>query len=31
LLDAAGKQIALTPGQTWVELPDKGYSLTKTP
>jgi hypothetical protein len=31
LLDAAGKPIALTPGQTWVELPDKGYSLTKTP
>jgi hypothetical protein len=31
LLDAAGKRIALTPGQTWVELPDKGYSLTKTP
>jgi hypothetical protein len=31
LLDATGKQIALTPGQTWVELPDIGYSLTKTP
>jgi hypothetical protein len=31
LLDAAGRKIALTPGQTWVELPDKGYSLTKTP
>jgi hypothetical protein len=31
LLDATGKKIALTPGQTWVELPDKGYSLTKTP
>jgi hypothetical protein len=31
LLDAAGKQIALTPGQTWVELPDVSYSVTKTP
>jgi len=31
LLDAAGKVIALTPGQTWVELPDTGYSVTKTP
>jgi hypothetical protein len=31
LLDSAGKPIALTPGQTWVELPDVGYSLTKTP
>jgi hypothetical protein len=29
--DAAGKAIALTPGQTWVELPDIGYSVTKTP
>ena len=31
LLDAAGKVIALTPGQTWVELPDVTYSVTKTP
>ncbi len=31
LLDAAGKVIPLTPGQTWVELPDEGYSVTKTP
>ncbi len=31
LLDATGKRIALTRGQTWVELPDKGYALTKTP
>ena len=31
LLDAAGKVIALTPGQTWVELPDTGYAVTKTP
>jgi hypothetical protein len=31
LLDATGKVIPLTPGQTWVELPDIGYSLTKTP
>ena len=31
LLDATGKVIPLTPGQTWVELPDIGYSVTKTP
>jgi hypothetical protein len=31
LLDAAGKVIALTPGQTWVELPDVTYTVTKTP
>jgi hypothetical protein len=31
LLDPAGQPIALTPGQTWVELPDQGYSVTKTP
>ena len=31
LLDAAGKVIPLTPGQTWVELPDTGYSITVTP
>lgn len=27
LLDAAGAQIPLTPGQTWVELPDTSYSI----
>jgi hypothetical protein len=31
LLDAAGNVIPLTPGQTWVELPQTGYDLTKTP
>ncbi len=31
LLDAAGKVIELTPGPTWVELPDTSYSVTKTP
>jgi hypothetical protein len=31
LLDAGGNVIPLTPGQTWVELPDVGYSVTKTP
>jgi hypothetical protein len=31
LLDAAGKVIELTPGQTWVELPDTTYSVTKSP
>jgi len=31
LLNAAGRPIALTPGQTWVELPDTSYSVTKTP
>jgi len=31
LLNAAGQQIALTPGQTWVELPDVSYTVTKTP
>ena len=31
LLNAAGQQIALTPGQTWVELPDTTYTVTKTP
>jgi hypothetical protein len=31
LLNAAGKPIALTPGQTWVELPDTTYTVTKTP
>ena len=27
----AARSIALTPGQTWVELPDPSYSVTKTP
>jgi Protein of unknown function (DUF3048) N-terminal domain/Protein of unknown function (DUF3048) C-terminal domain len=31
LLNTTGKVIPLTPGQTWVELPDEGYSVTKTP
>ncbi|HET9727793.1 MAG TPA: DUF3048 C-terminal domain-containing protein, partial [Acidimicrobiia bacterium] len=31
LLDATGKQIPLTPGQTWVELPKVGFSVTTTP
>jgi len=31
LLNAAGGVIPLTPGQTWVELPDISYSVTKTP
>jgi hypothetical protein len=31
LLDTAGNVIPLTPGQTWVELPDTTYSVTKTP
>jgi DUF3048 family protein len=29
-LDATGKDIALTPGQTWVELPQIGYALDMT-
>jgi hypothetical protein len=31
LLDANGKVIPLTPGQTWVELPDVSYTVTATP
>jgi hypothetical protein len=31
LLDATGKPINLTVGQTWVELPDVSYSVTATP
>jgi hypothetical protein len=31
LLDAAGVPITLTPGQTWVEIPDAGYSVTTAP
>jgi hypothetical protein len=30
-LDAAGADIALAPGQTWVELPQIGFSVTVTP
>ena len=28
LLDGAGAPIKLTPGQTWVELPDASYTVT---
>jgi hypothetical protein len=31
LLTAGGTPINLTPGQTWVELPDAGYTVTVTP
>jgi hypothetical protein len=31
LLDTDGNVIPLTPGQTWVELPDTTYTVTKTP
>lgn len=31
LVDAAGKPIKLTVGQTWVELPDTSYTVTATP
>ena len=31
LLDPAGHVIPLTPGQTWVELPDVAYTVTVTP
>jgi hypothetical protein len=31
LLDANGAVIKLTPGQTWVELPDVSYAVTTTP
>jgi Protein of unknown function (DUF3048) N-terminal domain/Protein of unknown function (DUF3048) C-terminal domain len=31
LLDAAGHPIRLTPGQTWVELPDSSYTVTTAP
>jgi hypothetical protein len=30
LLDATGAEIKLTPGQTWVELPDATYAITIT-
>jgi hypothetical protein len=31
LVDANGKPIELTPGNTWVELPDPSYAITVTP
>ena len=31
LLNANGKVIPLTPGQTWVELPDNSYTVTVAP
>jgi hypothetical protein len=31
LLDAAGAEIKLAPGQTWVELPQTNYAVTVTP
>jgi hypothetical protein len=31
LLDATGNEIKLTPGQTWVELPDPTMPVTSTP
>jgi len=31
LLNANGRVINLTPGQTWVELPDVSYTVTATP
>ena len=31
LLDAAGAEIRITPGQTWVELPDESYPVTTQP
>ena len=31
LLDAAGTEIRITPGQTWVELPDESYPVTTQP
>jgi hypothetical protein len=31
LVDAGGAPIRLTPGQTWVELPDVSYAITVTP
>ena len=30
-VDGAGRTVALTPGNTWVELPDTSYPLTVTP
>jgi hypothetical protein len=31
LLDSRGRPVTLTPGRTWVELPDVGYAVTTTP
>ncbi len=31
LVDADGNEIELTPGRTWVELPDASYSVDVTP
>jgi hypothetical protein len=31
LLDASGREIGLTPGRTWVELPDTSYAVTVSP
>jgi hypothetical protein len=31
LLDSLGRVIPLTPGQTWVEIPDSTYTVTTTP
>jgi hypothetical protein len=31
LVDADGNEIELTPGQTWVELPDASYAVEVTP
>ena len=31
LLNAQGAEIRLTPGQTWIELPDVSYAVTVTP
>ena len=31
LFDAYGRPIRLTPGSTWVELPDESYSVTTSP
>jgi hypothetical protein len=31
LLNVNGQVINLTPGQTWVELPDVSYTVTATP
>ena len=30
-VDAAGRTIPLTPGNTWIELPDPSYPITVTP
>jgi hypothetical protein len=30
-MDTGGNEILLTPGQTWVELPDVSYAVSVTP